>query len=155
MDDEYFDIWPFVVPAVGVVFAAVCIWLGVRIVNRRERWAKWMLAGVVGLPMLYVLSFGPACWIASRIWVGFALVPYRPIAWATDHDLVNFRIVCNYAQLFALPKTKFVQEVGGDCWMDRRRFRLTSPLQTFRRDQTVAVGSRDSDSRTTCLIPVD
>ena len=46
----------------GVAFAAVCVWLTVRIVNRRERWAKWMLAVVVGLPVLYVASFGPACW---------------------------------------------------------------------------------------------
>ncbi|MBI3860511.1 MAG: hypothetical protein HY290_01300 [Planctomycetia bacterium] len=46
----------------GVAFAAFCVWLTVRIVNRRERWAKWMLATVVGVPALYVVSFGPACW---------------------------------------------------------------------------------------------
>jgi hypothetical protein len=46
----------------GVAFAAFCIWLTVRIVNRRERWAKWTLATVVGLPVLYLASFGPACW---------------------------------------------------------------------------------------------
>ena len=28
-----------VLPALGVAFAAFCVWLGVRIVNRRERWA--------------------------------------------------------------------------------------------------------------------
>ena len=49
--------------SLGVAFAGFCVWLGVRIVNRRERWAKWTLAAViVGLPVLYVLSFGPACW---------------------------------------------------------------------------------------------
>jgi len=47
----------------GVAFAAFCIWLGVRIFNRRERWAKWTLAAVLGLPLLYILSFGPACWL--------------------------------------------------------------------------------------------
>jgi hypothetical protein len=47
----------------GLAFAAFCVWLTVWIVNRRERWAKWTLAAVlVGLPVLYVLSFGPACW---------------------------------------------------------------------------------------------
>ena len=46
----------------GVAFAASCVWLKVRIVNRRERWAKWTLAAVLSLPVLYVLSFGPACW---------------------------------------------------------------------------------------------
>jgi len=46
----------------AIAFAAFCVWLTVRIVNRRERWAKWMLAGVIGLPVLYVASFRPACW---------------------------------------------------------------------------------------------
>jgi hypothetical protein len=50
----------------GVSFAAFCVWLTVRIFNRRERWAKWTLAAVVGVPMLYVASFGPWCWILSR-----------------------------------------------------------------------------------------
>ncbi len=48
------------------VYVALLIWLTVRIVNRKERWAKWTLAVVVGLLVLYVLSFGPACWIYSR-----------------------------------------------------------------------------------------
>jgi len=51
-----------ILPALAVAFAAFCVWLGVRIFNRRERWAKWTLAAVVGLPLLYVASFGPACW---------------------------------------------------------------------------------------------
>jgi len=50
----------------GVAFAAFCVWLTIRIVNRRERWAKWTAAGLlIGLPLLYVGSFGPACWIAA------------------------------------------------------------------------------------------
>ena len=32
----------------AVAFAALCVWLTVRIVNRRERWAKWTLAGAIG-----------------------------------------------------------------------------------------------------------
>jgi len=49
--------------ALAVAFAAFCVWLTVRIVNRKERWARWALAGaVLGLPVLYLLSFGPACW---------------------------------------------------------------------------------------------
>jgi hypothetical protein len=50
----------------GVIFAAICIWLTVRIVNRRELWAKWTLAMVISLPILYVGSFGPACWLTSH-----------------------------------------------------------------------------------------
>jgi hypothetical protein len=46
----------------GATLAAVSLWLTVRIVNRRERWPKWTLAVVIGVPMLYIASFGPACW---------------------------------------------------------------------------------------------
>jgi cytochrome bd-type quinol oxidase subunit 1 len=51
----------------GVAFAAFCVWLVVRIINRRERWAKWTLAMMIGLPALYVLSIGPAAWTRNRI----------------------------------------------------------------------------------------
>ena len=48
--------------ALAVAFAAFCVWLTARIVNRRERWAKLTLATTIGLLVLYVASFGPACW---------------------------------------------------------------------------------------------
>jgi hypothetical protein len=52
----------------AVAFAAFCVWMTVRIVNRQEKWAKRTLVGtVVGLPVLYVASFGPACWISGRV----------------------------------------------------------------------------------------
>ena len=48
----------------AVAFAAFCVWLTVRIVNRKERWAKWTLAVImVGSPVLYALSIGPAAWL--------------------------------------------------------------------------------------------
>jgi len=53
-----------VLPILGVAFAAFCVWLGVRIANRRERRAKWTLAaGLVVVFVLYPLSAGPATWI--------------------------------------------------------------------------------------------
>jgi len=63
-----------------VVFAAFCIWLGVRITNRRERWAKWLVI-VVAATLAYPLSFGPACWITTRIDLGASSIQviYRPI----------------------------------------------------------------------------
>jgi len=69
---------------VGFAFVSTCIWLIVRIINRRERWAKWTLATVVVVPVLYVASFGPACWIVSRTDCGHAAFSeaYRPIACA-------------------------------------------------------------------------
>lgn len=66
----------------AVAFAAFCTWLGVRIVNRRETWAKWTLATVVALPVLYFASVGPACWMAD--WNNMpretVLAAFRPIA---------------------------------------------------------------------------
>jgi|SRR5579863_9504478 len=71
-------------PTLAATFAALYVWLTMRIVNRRERWAKWTLAGVVGVPMLYVLSFGPACWLAvHQKWIrGTVNSVYSPVAWA-------------------------------------------------------------------------
>ena len=50
----------------AVVFTAFSVWLTVRIVNRRERWAKWALAATLSLPVLYIAGFGPACWFATE-----------------------------------------------------------------------------------------
>jgi hypothetical protein len=31
----------------GAAYGAVCLWLAVRIIDSREAWAKWTLAGLV------------------------------------------------------------------------------------------------------------
>jgi hypothetical protein len=54
------------VTTLAVACAAICVWLAVRIVNRKERWAKWSLAAVVGAPVLYIASLGPACWLFAN-----------------------------------------------------------------------------------------
>jgi hypothetical protein len=82
-----------ILPALAVAFAAFCVWLAVRIFNRREKWAKRTAVGlIVGLPVLYVLSFGPACRIAAipPIDDHFSdfnqfrwLQVYGPLIWAT------------------------------------------------------------------------
>jgi hypothetical protein len=43
--------------SVPVIFMAVCIWLTVRVTNRRERWAKWSLAAMLSMPILYLASW--------------------------------------------------------------------------------------------------
>jgi hypothetical protein len=58
-------------PIFAATFAAVSVWLTVRIVNRRERWAKWTLAVIAGLPVLYVASFGPACRLIEEGHISF------------------------------------------------------------------------------------
>jgi hypothetical protein len=43
--------------------------------------AFWATVVVVALPLIYVLSFGPACWISSHSGIGVYALPkvYRPI----------------------------------------------------------------------------
>lgn len=51
-----------ILPALAVAFAAFCLWLTVRIANRRERWAKFTLAAVViTSPVMYFGVVLPAC----------------------------------------------------------------------------------------------
>lgn len=61
---------------------ALYIYLGVRVINRRERWAKRTLAAMIGVPVLYIASFGPVCWLGHRGFLsgGMIEVAYRPIA---------------------------------------------------------------------------
>jgi hypothetical protein len=90
--------------ALAVAFAAFCAWLGVRIVNRRERWAKWTAVGL-GVLLVYPLSFGPACWISSRTGRGFAAVNmvYQPLMKACWRGSVppNKDLLQRYAKFFA------------------------------------------------------
>jgi hypothetical protein len=55
-----------------VAFAAFCVWLTVRIVNRRDRWVKRMAVLALALLVAYPLSIGPMSWLS---WRGF--VPHR------------------------------------------------------------------------------
>ena len=75
----------------AVVLAAFVVWLGVRIFNRRERWAKRTAVGLaLGLPVLYVLSIGPAIWLSARdISLGLSFDGrrftdsfYQPVLWS-------------------------------------------------------------------------
>ena len=76
-----------ILPALGVAFAAFCVWLGVRVVNRRERWAKWTGVALLVALMGYPLSFGPAYWMCTdargrvrKDWTGDAFLNvYAPI----------------------------------------------------------------------------
>jgi hypothetical protein len=74
------------VGVVGVAFAAFVVWLTVRIVNRRERWAKRMLAIAAALSALYALSFGPVCWISSRTESRSLPAVYLPIGWLLNNS---------------------------------------------------------------------
>jgi hypothetical protein len=140
----------------GIAFAAICIWLTVRIVNR-ERWAIWTLAIVIGVPALYALSFGPACWITSRLNFGARSIPviYRPMTWALGnpetHSIPSVTIARTfrwYAKVagrtdwewrFTIDASQPGRILYGPWeWQSvRSPIRLTSPSQIRRRDQRV------------------
>jgi hypothetical protein len=67
----------------GVVIAVVCVWLKVRIVNQRERWAKRTAAAALLLPLLYLGSFVILvhCVEPTGIAASIANVVYAPIGW--------------------------------------------------------------------------
>lgn len=76
-----------ILPSLAVAFAAFCVWLTVRIVNRRERWAKRTLA-VMLILSTYPLSVGPVAWLEAHNCVPQWLydVPlYQPIQWLRDN----------------------------------------------------------------------
>jgi hypothetical protein len=66
--------------ATGLLFVAFCIWLTVRIVNRRERWAK-RTAIVVAAVLLYVLSLGPLIWLDSRGMLNDTAIDVTTFVW--------------------------------------------------------------------------
>ena len=44
----------FLFPTLSVAFAAFCVWLTVRVVNRRERWAKWTAIAAIATVAFYL-----------------------------------------------------------------------------------------------------
>ena len=72
-------------PALAIAFTAFGVWLTVRIVNRRERWAKWTGASVVVLALIgYPLSIGPMFWLFEHEmlpeWAQDTPI-YEPLGW--------------------------------------------------------------------------
>src|SRR5579863_7283053 len=67
----------------GIAVAAFAVWLAVRIINRRERWAKQSAAALFIGIVLYPLSSGPMTWVLHHCDLpipafGFVLSIYRP-----------------------------------------------------------------------------
>jgi hypothetical protein len=59
------------------------------------------VALLIGLPVLYVASFGPICWTASRLNVGETTLPtiYRPVTWMMLRDEQAAAAMSWYARL--------------------------------------------------------
>jgi hypothetical protein len=66
MSDEAATVVGFAWSVIGATFVSIGVWLVVRIVNRKERWAKWTAVALATTPALYVLSSGPMTVIAMH-----------------------------------------------------------------------------------------
>lgn len=70
--------------------------------HRRPRPLRTVLiAALIGLPVLYVASFGPACWLVDR-----DLAPVRPLA-------IAYYPILRYCVADSLPSPYFTY------WLDR------------------------------------
>jgi hypothetical protein len=74
--------------------------------DQRPIW-PWIVTALVGLPVLYVVSFGPACWICERLEKGTRAVSvaYRPVIWAGNRLPLGPGVMSRYAQLGARPQS--------------------------------------------------
>lgn len=73
--------------------------------NQRRPFWPLLIAVLVGLPVLYVASFGPACWILSRLGngKGVAAVVYGPLLpeiVALGPRELSHRTMLRYGELF-------------------------------------------------------
>jgi len=112
--------------ALGVAYAAGFVWLLVRIVNRRQRWAKWTAVGLAILAPLYVLSSGPTMTLGWRSHTSYTPAPalgsstvmaetqrgpgvwwaqaYAPLLWASDRFGGHY--LYSYWERFAVQETE-------------------------------------------------
>jgi hypothetical protein len=76
-----------VLAVLGLAFTAFVVWLTVRIVNRRERWAKRVAISLVVAAVVYPLSIGPATWLNERELLPNAALSsiYLPLFWMYEH----------------------------------------------------------------------
>ena len=72
---------------------AFCIWLGVRIANRRERWAKRTAVALAILVMLNPISAGPLAWLIVHDYMPNDTFYefYSPVSWLWTYDTVQNR----------------------------------------------------------------
>ena len=71
--------------------------------HKKPFW-PWIVALLIGLPVLYVASFGPACWITSRANRCASVIGtvYKPMTWAmSSDDETLWRLITWYAEIGA------------------------------------------------------
>ena len=112
-EDEIIDRLAAAIPTVGVAVVAFCVWLGVRLYNRRERWVKLtLMTTLIGVPLLYFVVFGTVCratsqptaeWRANNVAVpanAVDTVLYRPLGAAATKSAAIRWVVHGYLRLW-------------------------------------------------------
>src|SRR5262249_3774775 len=74
--------------------------------DQRPLW-PWIITALIGLPVLYFVSFGPACWVCERLEKGTREVSamYRPVIWAGNRLPLGPDLMSRYARLGARPQS--------------------------------------------------
>lgn len=89
--------------------------------RKKPSWAFWT-ALAIALPIFYVVSFGPACWITSRLDFGvWALqVFYWPLTWAMRHNATIAVALAHYAQWGASDGWAWINDQSMLWWANLR-----------------------------------
>lgn len=89
--------------------------------SRKPAW-PWIVALLIGLPVLYVLSFGPACWASLRTRSGGRLIGtiYYPIFWSAIEQDVGRSAAFLYMTAGAPAGVHPVTELSGGKYVLRR-----------------------------------
>lgn len=90
--------------ALAIAFSAFCLWLTVRLVNRRERWARRTAVATAALLLLYPPSIGPASWMMVH-WLPPSTRDvvdafYSPIAFVNEHSQFATDVTFRYINLW-------------------------------------------------------
>jgi hypothetical protein len=117
-----------VLPALATAFAALCVWLAVRTVNRGYKPGKrFGLAIRLAVLVAYPLTFGPACWTCLRTGNGSEALHffYRPIILVgslpqekRDHPGFPAKVILWYANL-GVPDGVIIFMGDGEVWAHR------------------------------------
>jgi hypothetical protein len=66
--------------------------------------AFWLTIGLIGLPFLYVLSFGPACWLVGQDFIpsSVAYIFYKPVLKNLSPSLTRYATMNNLESMIGL-----------------------------------------------------
>ncbi len=98
------------------VFAAFFVWLVVRLINRREQWAKRAAVGMPFAFVLYFLSFGPACGLYWNGWIELKVIHtlYSPMFWIQTEGPPWARAALRWYAGFGAKEERFNSYTPGD-----------------------------------------